>query len=320
MMKESLLVVIIFVYGLSTSQAQQEILYSQYNFSQLSINPAYAANNDNLSLAAISRKQWIGLEGSPTSVSFFADGVVLGNKNGRARELNEEKVENKKVGLGLIVFNDNLGVSNTFQATLAYSFKINFSSYTRLSFGFQTNVINYHQSLDKLENISPNDMTFQENIGITKFNVGSGIIFETEHYFIGFSVPTIIKNNLDPSNISKKSQLRQYFLSAGYLFYLNPVYKLKPTIMVQQIDGLSTQVDLNMNLLYNEKLWAGFSYSYNKSVGVSCRILVSRSFGLGISYDFDIGEIRSVNYGSAEILISYTVQPPKKRVINPRYF
>ena len=60
----------------STSQAQQEILYTQYVFSQLAVNPACAGNDDGLSFTALSRKQWFGLQGSPTSFS-ISTSIVL---------------------------------------------------------------------------------------------------------------------------------------------------------------------------------------------------------------------------------------------------
>ena len=320
MNRKSLIILICIAFTCTLGKAQQEILYTQYNFSQLAINPAYAGNNIHLGFTAISRKQWIGLEGSPTSISFFADAAVLGHKGRRAQKLNELKSESKKLGIGLILFNDKIGVNNTLQASLAYSFKINFSTYTRLSFGFQTGILNFNQSFKELKNIAPNDLVFQENINITRVNIGAGVIFETEHYFIGLSVPSILKHGLDASNLTENTQLRQYFISAGYLFYIHSLYKLKPNVMVRHTEGFPIQFDTNLHLLYNDKLWTGISYRYKNSFGVFSKILISDSLSFGIAYDFNIGEIGQVNKGSAEILISYLLRPAKKRIINPRNF
>lgn len=306
-------------------KAQQEILYTQYIFSQLAVNPAYAGNKNDLSITAINRKQWIGLEGAPNSVSLFADGAVLGRNPAKDRNFHQDRrfplfSGNKQLGLGLVLFNDKIGVNNSFQASLAYSYKINFSDYTRLSFGLQTGILNFNQSLDKLQNINVNDVTFANNLNAVRFNVGSGAFFETEHYFLGFSVPSIIKNNLDPTDIAGERQLRQYFFSAGYLLYIHPLYKLKPTIMIRHTDNMPTQFDLNLYLLYNDRIWTGISYSYKNSINISGEILLSESFNVGLAYDFGIGEIRRVNMGTAEVLINYTFRQPKKRIINPRYF
>ena len=300
-------------------------MYTQYIFSQLAVNPAYAGNNTDLSITAINRKQWIGLEGAPNSISFFADGAVLGHNPSKERNFHQDRrfplfSDNKQLGLGLVLFNDRIGVNNSFQASLAYSYKINFSDYTRLSFGLQTGILNFNQSFDRLENIDVNDATFGYNLNAVRFNVGSGAFFETEHYFLSFSVPSVIKNNLDPNDPTGEKQLRQYFFSAGYLLYIHPLYKLKPTIMVRHTDDLPTQFDLNLHLLYNDRIWAGISYRYKNSINISGEITFAESLSVGLAYDFGISEVSRVNMGSAEILINYIFKQPKKRIVNPRYF
>ena len=314
---------VLFIFSLC--QAQQEILFTQYIFSQLAVNPAYAGNSSDLSITAINRKQWIGIEGSPNSVSLYADGAILGHDPEKARNFHKDRrfplfSNNKQLGFGLVLFNDRIGVNNYFEAGIAYSYKINFNNYTRLSFGMLTSAMNFNQDFEKLENIDMNDATFRHNLNIIRFNVGSGVFFETEHYFVSFSVPSIIKNDLDPEDKEGEKQLRQYFLSAGYLIYLHPLYKLKPTIMVRHTEDLPTQFDLNLYLLYNERFWTGVSYRYNNSVNISGKILISQSFSVGLAYEMGISTVSRANMGSAEILVNYIFKQPKKRIINPRYF
>ena len=46
---------------------------SQYILNPLTINPAFAGNRGVLNLAAFYRKQWVGIKGSPETISLFAD-------------------------------------------------------------------------------------------------------------------------------------------------------------------------------------------------------------------------------------------------------
>lgn len=325
MMKKYLLIIYI-AFSFTFCKAQQEILYTQYIFSQLAVNPAYAGNNSDPSIVALSRKQWIGLEGSPTSVSLFADGSVFGSNLIKERNFREDRrfamfSGNKELGVGLILFNDRVGVNSTFLSKMAYSYKINFSSSTRLSFGLQAGILNFKQSFDKLENIEPNDEIFQNKLDVIRFNMGSGVFFETERYFVSFAVPSIFKNDLDNiDDVTNETLLRQYFFSAGYLFYLHPLYKLKPTIMVRKTEELPMQFDLNIHLLYKNRIWTGLSYRYKNSINISSQIMFFQSLSIGLAYDISIGQVRSINQGSAEILINYVFQHAKKRIINPRYF
>ncbi|MEZ4738824.1 MAG: type IX secretion system membrane protein PorP/SprF [Flavobacteriales bacterium] len=47
--------------------AQQDPQFTQYMFNMLSLNPAYAGSADRVELKALSRHQWVGFEGAPTT-------------------------------------------------------------------------------------------------------------------------------------------------------------------------------------------------------------------------------------------------------------
>jgi len=56
--------------------AQQDPQYSQYQFNQMIINPAYAGTKDALSALIDIRKQWSGFDGSPSTQSFSIHGPL----------------------------------------------------------------------------------------------------------------------------------------------------------------------------------------------------------------------------------------------------
>jgi type IX secretion system PorP/SprF family membrane protein len=323
-MKSNRYIILIGILFLSAiCQAQQEILYTQYVFSQLTVNPAYAGNDDGLSLTALSRKQWFGLQGSPTSYSFIGQALV-GKRNSECRTLGSDgrglvPLDNKQEGLGVVLFKDQVGVSNTYLASFAYSYKIRFSHGERLSFGLQASMLNYSSLLNQLDNPNINDPVFENNVQATRFNVGAGIFYESDRFYFGASVPQLLENSLNTNSKTDKT-LRQYFFTGGYVFYLNRFYKFKPTIMARYTEGLPAQFDINANLLYRDKVWVGCSYRYTNSVNINLELLLSANFRMGLAYDYPISEINKVAHGSAEIMINYVFLKSKKRVSNPRYF
>ena len=48
-----------------SAQGQQDPQYTQYMYNTLSVNPAYAGSRGELSMTAIYRSQWTGLDGAP---------------------------------------------------------------------------------------------------------------------------------------------------------------------------------------------------------------------------------------------------------------
>ena len=91
---------------------------NQYVLNPLTINPAYAGNRGVLNIAAFYRKQWAGIQGAPETMTFTADAPVLDNK----------------VGLGLIVINDKVGVTKETYFISNYSYSIDLGEGS-LSFG-----------------------------------------------------------------------------------------------------------------------------------------------------------------------------------------
>ena len=52
--------------------AQQDVQYSQFIFNKMAYNPAYAGSKEAMTLGALYRHQWQGVEGAPRTFSAFA--------------------------------------------------------------------------------------------------------------------------------------------------------------------------------------------------------------------------------------------------------
>src|SRR5436190_22214619 len=101
--------------------AQQDALVSQYMFNGLVLNPAYAGTHKYANATSQYRKQWVNFNGAPTTQIISADGPT----------------KSKKVGLGLLLANDKIGVSKQTEIYGNYSYHLDLSSKTRLSMGLR---------------------------------------------------------------------------------------------------------------------------------------------------------------------------------------
>ena len=108
-MRKGFLAILPLLFCLATF-AQQVPLSSQYMMNRLVINPAYAGELGFYSASLSYRKQWVGLEGAPSTQNISIHGPALKGK----------------IGLGLIVFRDIIGVSkeNNISGSFAYKIKI----------------------------------------------------------------------------------------------------------------------------------------------------------------------------------------------------
>lgn len=93
---------------LNKVNAQQQAMFSQYMFNTLAINPAYAGSQESISLTALMREQWVGLEGAPSTQTFSA----------------HSPFKEKRIGVGLIFLHDKIGVTHQSGVYASYAYKI----------------------------------------------------------------------------------------------------------------------------------------------------------------------------------------------------
>src|SRR5690606_24237010 len=65
------------------ARAQQDPQYTQYMFNLLALNPAYPGSADRVSIKALSRHQWAGFEGAPTTQTRTVHGPLACQGRGR---------------------------------------------------------------------------------------------------------------------------------------------------------------------------------------------------------------------------------------------
>jgi type IX secretion system PorP/SprF family membrane protein len=153
-------------------------------------------------------------------------------------------------------------------------------------------------------------------------NFGAGILFHSERWYLGLSIPKLLSNDLNNSEYSALEEVHYYGIG-GYVFELSENLKLKPSFMFKYTKGAALSTDLTANLLFDEKFWLGGSYRVNgeqRAIGALVDFQVSEQFRIGYTYEIPTGEIRPYTTGSHEILLMYEFKYTKGKMKSPRYF
>jgi type IX secretion system PorP/SprF family membrane protein len=292
----------------ATGYGQQRMVYSQYMFNPLAINPAYAGTDKYLNATVQARQQWIGFHGAPGSqmVSIHAP------------------VPAKKVGLGLLMQRETGGVTDLYNVYAMYAYRIKLRDKHMLSLGLQAGVTTYREQLTDLTLPSGTaDPNFSANTTYTQPNVGVGIYYYTPSFYAGLSVPTLLQNMLNRDNPLTLTEARHYFLMCGYIFDLSRSLKLKPNVIIKSVVGAPVNVDLNLNLLIDKVVWVGCSYRIGNSVTPIVEIQASAKLRIGFSYDVPLSSLTrsAIRSGSPEVMINYRLVKARPHVVvSPRYF
>jgi type IX secretion system PorP/SprF family membrane protein len=273
---------------------QQRQFFSQYMFNQLTINPAYAGNQKMLSATLIYKKQWVGIKGAPNTQTAS---IHNGNRK-------------KKIGYGLLISRDEIGVHKDYSIYGSYSYKIKFRKGT-VSLGVQGGV-NYLSSNYSLLNGDPNfDPLLPNNTTVWNPNVGTGIFYNAKKGYFGFSIPYLINNTvLDKKDIQARStgtEERYYFISAGYILPLNENIKLKPSTLIRMQESAPLGFDVNSNIIFKDLVSLGASYRSGRSLVLLSQIVVSNHIMVGYAYDYVFSALDSYSKGSHEIMLNYRI-------------
>lgn len=305
-MKNKIIQVVISFIGI-VAFAQQDPHYTQYMYNMSMMNPAYAGSKENLSLGLLHRNQWVGIEDAPTTATFFAHAPVA-----------------KNVGLGLSFISDRIGPVKENNIYADFSYTLNLGEKHKLAFGLKGGLTLHNVGLfDGVYSslIDGNDPAFSENTNDTFFNIGTGIFYYTDKYYVGLSVPNMLKSkHLDVNGREFGSEVSHYFLTGGYVFDLNQNLKFKPFFMMKSAFGVPASWDISGSFLFNEKFEIGATYRLEDSFGAMVNYSITQNFRIGYAYDHIVSDLNFTAPSSHEIILLFDLNFPKKVSSSPRFF
>lgn len=300
----------IFIFSVHFTQVkgQQDPMISQYMFNGLFLNPAYAGSHKYFESTLLYRKQWVNFVGAPQSILAAVDGPL----------------QNNKMGVGLILMNDKIGVTNQTDILANYSYNVKVGE-GKLAFGIKAGVSQFKASVTDLVYWDASDPVYVSNIQskvIPRF--GTGAYYYQDKWYAGVSVPTLLayeKGYKFSANINDASNLRRHLLiTGGYVFTLNDNWKIKPSALIKYTHAAPIEVDINTNVLYKDMIWLGVSFRTGDSFVTMLEYQANDRFRIGYAHDFTITRIRNYSTGTHEIMVGYDFGKDFTKVKTPRYF
>ena len=288
--------------------AQQDPHYTQYMYNMNVINPAYAGSKENLSFGLLYRKQWVEIEDSPTTFSFSGSAPAGSN-----------------VGLGLSVISDRIGPVEEKNVYGDFSYTLSLGGEHKIAFGVKAGAtfhdVGLYSDIGNGKVPDASDPAFAEDTSEVYPNVGTGLFYYTNKYYVAFSVPNMLKSkHLDFNGRQFGTETQHYFLTGGYVFDLNPNLKFKPFTMVKSAFNAPTSVDVSTNLLIKEKLELGATYRLQDSFGAMVNFAITPSLRIGYAYDHIVSDLKVATPSSHEVILLFDLSFSKKVSQSPRYF
>lgn len=290
------LTILIFMIGLADANGQQRPLQSLYMFDPLLINPAYAGTQVQLSATAIYRNQWVNLEGAPKTFTTTIHSGFL----------------KSKMGLGLILGSDQIGVHSDVNVYGVYSYKIQLSRDMSLSMGIQGGFNYLESDYNKLNIKNLGDPNLTGTTSKFNPNVGAGLFLRHKRFYAGFSAPYLINNKVvDLGTNTVVTQHRYYYVQAGTSRNLSANVTFIPSALLRIQESAPFSFDINATFVFYKVVGLGASYRLNEGMVGLFELQVTDSFHVGYAYDFTTSDLNRVSLGSHEIMINYRLRIPK---------
>jgi type IX secretion system PorP/SprF family membrane protein len=286
------------------SFAQQDAQFTQYMYNTININPAYAGSRGVLSVFALHRTQWVGLDGAPTT-----NAVSLNTPFNQSR-----------LGLGVSIINDKIGPiqENTISTDLSYT--IPTSETLKLSFGIKATANLFDLDVSRLNPVDDDPSLHNYNNKLSP-NIGAGLYLHSDKAYVGLSVPNFLETNrYDSNDVKIFKEKVNYYLIAGYIFDFNNYIKFKPALLTKMVKGAPLQVDVSGNFMFNEKLVIGIAYRWSAAVSAMAGFQVTEGLYLGYGYDLETTNLDNYNSGSHEIFLRYELFRKNKKMTTQRFF
>ena len=292
MFRRYLSIIIVSVVATVGVKAQYDPSFSHYFDMEPSYNPASAGKESKLNIVGAYAMSLVGFENNPRTMYIAADMPLY--------------LLNAYHGVGLQLFNDQIGLFTHQKVAAQYSYKLRIFG-GQLGIGVQGGFINEQFDGSKVDYIDPDDPALSKSsINGNAFDLAVGLYYTHNQWYVGVSSQHVTSPVVELGDVNELKIDRTYYLTGGYNIKLRNPFLSIPTSFLVKTDGTVYRGDVTARMVYtNEKriLYAGASYSPKTSVTV----LIGGSFhgvNVGYSYEAYTSGINMRN-GSHELFVGY---------------
>ena len=267
--------------------------YTQFMDNLTPLNPAYSLLDKAGSISTLARKQWVGIDGAPTT--------YLLNGNAPFPDIN--------AAAGMIIFNDNFAIEHQTEVNAYFAKGIQLGENDFLAVSLNAGLRNYTAYYSQLDSSDPE---FKTDIRENKPNIGFGVMYYTDTYYVGLSAPELTITSLGTASVQNNNNfVNHYYLAGAYISGApDDDIRLKPAFLVSYAKGTTTTVDASGIIILKDVFGIGFDYrTSNQAAGIMT--IAVDGFHIGYSYQFNTAsqDLGGYNIPTHEVTISYRFGP-----------
>jgi len=316
------------------ASAQQQPYYTQYILNNFILNPALTGIENYWDLKVSYRNQWVGLNGAPTTLYLTINAPLGKTEYDRETPVTVPDLQAKSQGakqfwmeytappahsgVGFTILNDKTGPLSRIAAYGSYAYHLPVGAKTSLSFGLSIGVQEVNVDVNGVDfgQANPVDPAALNSGYLNKLepDVNAGLWLSNKSFFVGLSAQQIVPVPINSTNGTTSSNgvtllngklVPHTFLTAGYKILVSTDISILPSVMFSYVQPLPLGVDVNAKVQYQDLLWLGLSYRYQRGYAAMLGVNISSTVNLGYSYDYTTTQLNTVSSGTHEIVIGF---------------
>ena len=303
---------VVLIIGTGNGSRAQEPQFSQFYASPLYLNPALTGNTRKWRVASNYRNQWPRVPGY-VSYTFSYD----------------QRLPAFNSGLGLLFIRDEASSGGLTYTNIGglYSYRLKISNKKRINWGVRFSYSNMNLDYSKLvfvdQVLRSESSTLEnfDNVKSTYFDISSGMVYDTDKYWIGIALDHL--NRPNQSFLGNKNKASIKASLHGGVHLIERKHSTKKTILSRLTIAVNYKAQLKWDQLdvgvyYRRKIIiAGMWYrgipllkSYKPGYGNHDALVLLfgaqlQDFIIGYSYDLTISRLISRTGGAHEISLTY---------------
>ncbi len=279
------------LFGTQTLQAQNSPVFSHFYANPFQFNPSFIANHGYAEANLFYRKQWMGIENSPSTAA-----------------LNVQAPFGRNVSLGFTAYNEKAILLSTNSALATFGYRVRLGHEHHVNFGLSAGMGFNNFNFAALENTT--DPALQNIVQNNGFLNGQfGINYQRKNFAIGFALPKIFQshpNTAESFNAIKFDEFKSKFGSASYTFRMKDV-SIMPLAIYRALDTNQDQWEGAVVATFKSLFWVGASYRTEYGLTGMIGVNIKGKLRLGYAYEHPTGDIAQVANGSHEIYMGARV-------------
>lgn len=311
-MKYSKYLILILVGWLSEAAKGQDITFTQFYVNPSLLNPSFVGTEGRPALFVSYRKQWLGIEGAPTTMN-----------------LNVQTALPNKVNLGLNVSNQQIGLVSSSAAQITAGYTLPLATDNFLRFGMSlgaafTKVDAAALNFGSAPGNTPSDPLLTDLAGNTTQMTGNlGISYHVKGFHAGVALPALFQ----PIYLSASAFNANFKAFDNVVFHASNRFMLQkgknafePYAIYRLSSGLPGQFEIAALFHYQHLGWVGASYKQDYGISGLLGVKMNKIIAIGYSYSLPSSGDGAIGRASHELHLAYLFGQHKKEVVQTYSF